>query len=119
MLRVWNWSKENKLPAIIIVLALMIALASVSDSWSARHVATRYFDRAWEWANAYQRDRQNTEASRKEYEAKIKILTQERNAYKTKWEAAKGKMNSPWKPPKGAKELQARFNTHGYKSTLK
>jgi hypothetical protein len=114
--KLWNWAKENKTPAIIIVLALSLAFASAGDGWSARRVAIRYLDLAKGWAAAYQRD---TVASKKEYEKKIKGLTDERNAYKKSWEEAKGKMNAPWIPPKGAKELQERFNKHGYVGALK
>jgi len=114
--KLWIWAKGNKIPAVVIVLLLILVLASASDGWSARRMAARSFDLARGWAKAYQRD---TSASKKEYEAKIKGLSDDRDAYKKKWEDVKKKMDAPWTPPKGGKELKERFDRLGYEGTLR
>lgn len=111
-----TWAKGSPLFAGIIVLASILVLAAVADGVSARRVAGRYFDRAWGWAKAYDRD---IAASKKEFEAKIKVLTADRDAYRKKWEAARGKMGKPWSPPSNAKALQERFNKLGYRGVLR
>ena len=112
----WEWAKKNILFAIIIVVALIVVFSGAVDGISARRAATRYFDLAKGWAAAYSRD---TAASKKEYEGKIKALTADRDAYKRKWEVAKGKMSAPWKAPAGAKELEERFLNMGYRGRIR
>jgi hypothetical protein len=114
--KVWTWAKGNTLFAIIIAGALIVAVSSVANGISMRQAAQGYLNLARGWAAAYQRD---TAASKKEYEGKIRTLTADRDAYRKKWEEAKGRMDAPWIPPKGAKALQERFNKLGYRGTLK
>ena len=112
----WTWVKSNPLIAGIIVVISIVALAAAADGVSARRAASRYFDLAKGWAKAYERD---TEASRREYDARIKALTASRDAYRERWEAASKKMDAPWKQPKGAKELKERFTRLGYAGVLR
>jgi hypothetical protein len=113
---IWTWAKGKPLLAGIIVAVLIVVLSGAVDGISARRAAGRYFDLAKGWAAAYQRD---TAASKKEYEAKIKTLTDDRDTYRKKWETARGKMSAPWSPPSNAKALQERFNRIGYRGTLR
>ena len=111
-----TWAKGRPLLAVISVCLCILVLASAVDGVSARRAAGRYFDLAKGWAAAYQRD---TAASKKEYEAKIEQLTADRDAYRKKWEAARGKMGRPWDPPKGKKDLEVRFRALGYAGRVK
>jgi len=112
----WTWVKANKVLAAVFAIVSLVAISSVADGWSARNAARRYFDLIKGWQTAYNRD---TAASKKEYEAKVRVLTADRDTYRKKWEAAKGKMGAPWTPPKGAKALQGRFNKLGYRGNLR
>lgn len=114
--KLWTWAKVNTLLALVIVVASIIAVSSVVDGVSMRQTAQGYLDSAKGWAAAYTRD---TAASKKEYEARIKALTSDRDTYRKKWEGARGKMNAPWTPPKGAKETEARFRALGYGGKVK
>lgn len=108
----WLLAKARPLLAAIIVLASILALGGAVDGVSARLAATRYFDLIKRWQTAYNRD---TAASKKEYEAKIQTLTADRDAYRKKWEAAKGKMSRPWTPPATSRDLEQRFQVLGYR----
>lgn len=111
-----KWISGNKMLAVISAILLLVAISSAVDGISMRQTAKGYLNRAKEWAQAYNRD---TAASKKEYEVKIKQLTADRDTYKKKWEAAKGKMNAPWTPPSNAKALQDRLNKIGYRGRLR
>ena len=113
---IWKWAGGNRLLAIIIVVCAILALGSVTDFLGARRAANHYFDLAKGWAAAYQRD---TAASKAEYEGKIKALTVDRDAYKRKYEAAKGKMAVPWVPPATPKETEERFLKMGYRGKIR
>ncbi|MDA8178338.1 MAG: hypothetical protein M0T69_02190 [Deltaproteobacteria bacterium] len=65
---------------------------------------------------AYQRD---TALSKREYEARILVLTADRDAYRKKWEAARKKMGAPWKPPAGSHELEGRFRALGFDGSVR
>lgn len=116
LLAIWEWANKRPLLAIMIVVVLVITLGGAVDGISARRAASKYFDLAKGWAAAYQRD---TAASKKEYEAKIKALTTDRDAYKTKYEAAKRKMNASWVPPKETEEMLIRFRDLGYQGVIR
>jgi len=111
-----KWANANRLTAAIFAVCAILALASAGDFLGARHAVSYYRNLAKGWAAAYQRD---TAASKKEYEAKIKVLTADRDAYRKKWAAARGRMAAPWVPPEGAKALQERFTRLGYRGRLK
>lgn len=115
----WAWAKGNRLFAIIIVGVLVTVLSGAVDGIGARRAASRYYGWVKGWAAAYDILKKDTEASKKEYEGKIKTLTTDRDAYRKKWETAKGKMGRPWTPPANAKALQERFNRLGYRGVLK
>jgi hypothetical protein len=110
-----EWAKKNKILAATFVILSLVAILSAADGISMRQTAKGYLNRAQEWAQAYQRD---TAASKAEYEGKIKTLTADRDAYRKKYEAAKGKMNAPWVPPSNAQALQDRLNKIGYRGRL-
>lgn len=112
----WKWIGGNKLLAVISAVLLLVVIASVADGITMRQLASRYLERAREWAAAYQRD---TAASKRGYEGKIKQLTADRDAYRKKYEAAKGKMGAPLAPPKGAKELEERFRALGFDGSVR
>lgn len=112
----WKWASGSKLLAIAIVVLGVTALGSAADGWSARRAAQFAINRAKEWAAAYSRD---TAASKKEYEGKIKVLTADRDAYRKKYDAAKGKMGAPWKAPGGPTELEQRYRALGYSGRVK
>jgi hypothetical protein len=111
-----TWVKENPLFAVAFAVISLVAISAVGTGWSVRNAASRYLDLAKGWQTAYNRD---TAASKKEYDRNIAVLTADRNAYRKKWEAARGKMDAPWKPPKNAKALQGRFNRMGYRGDLR
>lgn len=113
---IWKWAKDHPLIAIVVAGMLVIVLSGAIDGTFARSAASRYLKLAKGWAEAYKRD---TEASKREYEAKIRVLTDSRDSYKKKYEVARGKMNEPWIPPSDAKKMQERFNKLGYRGTLK
>lgn len=112
----WELAKKHPLLAGISALACILVLAAAVDGIGARRAAARYFDRAWGWAKAYDRD---TAASKKEYENKIRALTLDRDSYRKKYEAAMGRLNAPWSPPTSTKALQDRFTKLGYRGRLK
>lgn len=109
-------AKKRPLFAGIIVLACILVLGAAVDGIFARRAVTRYFDQAWQWAKTYDRDKAET---KKKHDAEIRALTADRDAYRRKWEDAKGKMGKPWSPPSNAKALQERFNRMGYRGVLK
>jgi len=109
--KLWTWANSNRLLAIIIVVLLVIAVSSAADGISTRSAARGYLDLAKGWADAYKRD---TTASKKAYDEKIEKLTKQRDAEIRLFHAALDKMGVPWVPPKGNKELEARFKALGY-----
>jgi len=115
-LSIWKWASGNRLLAGISVVCAILVLGSAVDFLGARNAASRYFDLAKGWAAAYQRD---TAASKKEYEGKIKTLTDDRDAYKRKYEVAKGKLGAPWVPPADPKEIEERFLKMGYRGRVR
>ncbi len=111
-----SWLRANWKLAGACAVALVIVLSGAADGLSVRKTAAGYLQLARDWAAAYQRD---TEATKTAYEARIKVLTGERDVLRKKYTAAKGKMSAPWKAPVGAKELEARFRAAGYSGRVK
>jgi hypothetical protein len=111
-----TWVKGYPILVGAFAILLIAVFSAASVGISARNAASRYLDLAKGWATAYNRD---TAASKKEYDQNIAVLTADRNAYRKKWEAARGKMNAPWKAPKNAKDLQGRFNRMGFRGDLR
>jgi len=109
---IWKWAGVNKLLAAIFVTICLVALASAGGFISARSAASRFSDMAKGWAEAYKRD---TSATKKEYEARIRILTADRDSYRTKYEAARKKMAEPWVAPTNSRDLEQRFQALGYR----
>ncbi|MCK9361704.1 hypothetical protein M0Q28_05805 [Patescibacteria group bacterium] len=112
----WEWAKSNRLFAVIIVAFGIVVLGSVADGVSMRQTAQGYLNAAKGWAAAYQRD---TAATKTAYEARIKVLTADRDAYRAKYVAAKGRMSAPWVPPKNPGEIEERFLKMGYRGAIR
>lgn len=107
----WSWLRANWKLAGACAVALVIVLSGALDGLSVRKTARGYLDLARGWAAAYQRD---TAASKADYEARIKVLTGERDVARKRYGAAKARMDAEWTPPAGAKELEGRFRAAGY-----
>lgn len=114
--KLWTWAGANKLLAGICAVIFLIALESVTAGIPARRAAAGYFQLIKQWAEAYKRD---TAATKTAYEARIKVLTGERDAALRKYQAARGRMDAKWTPPAGAKELETRFRVLGYGGEIK
>ena len=114
--KLWTWADANKLLALIIVVISFVAITSALDGVSMRQTAKGYLDLARGWAAAYQRD---TAATKAVYEARIKVLTAERDALRKRYAAAKGRIDGPWRPPAGNSELEARYRAMGYQGRVK
>ena len=111
-----TWLKQNKSLAAVFAILLIAVLSGALDGLSVRQTAKGYLDLARGWAAAYQRD---TAATKAVYEARIKVLTAERDALRKRYAAAKGRIDGPWRPPAGNSELEARYRAMGYQGRVK
>lgn len=115
----WAWitaSRTNKIVATIAASLLIAVLVSVVDGLSVRSRVKGYFDLAKGWADAYHRDIGET---KKQADAKIKVLTLERDQARKKLEEARARMNGPWKKPAGTKEIEERFLKMGFRGVVR